>query len=162
MTLVMVLYFLSQSIAHVSVTQQTHHVAIFHCFFSSLRAAPLITQHRAWHEVSSQWVSLPQYGTSFPEARLQQTWHVDNQQAASSVFIAGSPALGSVSGTQYILPKCLQEWMENRSPYVKIIRFLKDHILFLIEWGLRESISKWKTSTSSPKSKLEEVWGITT
>lgn len=56
---VMVLHFLSQSLAHVSVPQQTNHIAIFQCFFSSLHVSPLSIQHRAWHEVCSQWLSLP-------------------------------------------------------------------------------------------------------
>lgn len=77
----MVLHFLSQSLAHVSVTQQTHHVAIFQCFFSSLHVSPLSTQHKAWHEVCSQWLSLPWDGTSFPEAWLKQTQHINHQQS---------------------------------------------------------------------------------
>lgn len=36
----------------------------FQCFFSS-HVSPLSTQHRAWHEVCSQWLSLPWDGTSF-------------------------------------------------------------------------------------------------
>ena len=111
----MVLHFLSQSLAHVSVTQQTHHVAIFQCFFSSLHVSPLSTQHRAWYEVCSQWLSLPWDGTSFLEAWLKQTQHINHQQADLSVLIAGYPAFGSMSGTQYTLHNGSQQWTQNRS-----------------------------------------------
>lgn len=91
----------SQSIAHVSVTQHTHHVTIFQFFCSSLHPASKHPAQSMAQTLFTTDISDVEWHTSFLKAWLEQTWLVNYQRARVfiSISIAEFPAPRSVSGT---------------------------------------------------------------